>query len=33
MIIKSLEFVKSASKLAECPAADFAEGQMLGSRP
>ena len=30
MIIKSLEFVKSASKLAECPAPDFAEIAVIG---
>ena len=30
MIIKSLEFVKSASKLVECPAPDFAEIAVIG---
>ena len=30
MIIKSLTFVKSASKLAECPAPDFAEIAVIG---
>lgn len=30
MIIKSLEFVKSASKLAECPAANFSEIAVIG---